>query len=1103
MKQGNAAGFTLRGNSVVKAAAALFAGLAAFWSFGEGFSNSLVNVAFGDKGEIASIEDAVSGRELLNKPVPFAEVTLKDGNTKLVPEAFDVKDGRFVWVFSGGGRLELSAEPFEGGWTFKIERFTVKDAQKLEAFRIGALACDKWRGSRLKMLSDEDDGVILMAYDLKLGMGWCDRWSKALSVSAYDHFGFEGWRFGFAAGAKGRLREAMKKMTVATGMPYTTAGGAWALDSDLNRGSYVFSYTELAALDDWIDVCQRAGSMYLHMHIWYKNQGHYQVNERKFPGGIAGMKEAADRLHAAGLRPSMHTLTACISYDDPYVTPVPTDDLQVTYRYTLAKPLDKATTEIFVNEVPGELHAMESGYGTRGTFLKIGKEIVSYGGIVREKPYRFTNVKRGALGTCVADHAAGDRVDYLMSRYGCFFPEPNSPTAAAIAKRIAKVYSEAGIERVFLDGSEGICWSDYSDAGRYKIDRMLKMIFDSIDQSERPAKVDSSCGSIHGWWYHACSMPWDICIYGHKFFADDRAAGARVRDSDFMQPQVGWLGVTTGSAAFSGVTEDDIEYYGTRMVGVDAPTGIQRVDVNKKPLNAWVSHQLTLLGWYDRFRLARAFAPGVVEACAVKDSDYHLAQEASGEWRIAPAVRDVHRIAGPEDREWTFEMPVKPTGGKLRLEAFYGCSRYQDAADNVVFSAKDAGRLEISAAPKVKLDVKTGKDPRRGETLILLGENKSGTPEGSWAGAKMTIPYPHLDLAPAEGIGFWVKGDGSGATLDVQLDSGVNSDHLVTLDFEGWRYFSFLFRERDIARLRKEKWPFSTGWNTLKVALRPNAVKSVAFYLNSIPVPGAEANVFMDENMTRSSAEIAAGGTKVEISEVRALDCESFPLVNAKFQINGRKLKVPFDTLESGDVAELSGGVWTLRDERGELKECVPEANGFKFREGTNKIRFSATSFGSPARAEVRVIGYGSSRPALIDAKDWTPEQVKALSYEAMMPVEFAPTKGVESLPPIRVRPGEKAKLDVVVFGPVKNPAFTWNGGRAEFPVELKVGDRLFCRDGENWQVLDKDRNEVSKGALKTTLPILGGGPNDIDFDCDDRDDAEVRIDIVKRYVKQ
>ena len=119
------------------------------------------------------------------------------------------------------------------------------------------------------------------------------------------------------------------------------------------------------------------------------------------------------------------------------------------------------------------------------------------------------------------------------------------------------------------------------------------------------------------------------------------------------------------------------------------------------------------------------------------------------------------------------------------------------------------------------------------------------------------------------------------------------------------------------------------------------------------------------------------------------------------------------------------------------------------------------------------------------------------------MPVEFAPAKGVESLPPIRVRPDEKAKLDVVVFGPVKNPAFTWNGGRAEFPVELKDGDRLFCRDGENWRVLDKDRNEVAKGALRTALPLLVGGSNNIDFDCDDRDDAEVRIDIVKRYVNQ
>ena len=70
-------------------------------------------------------------------------------------------------------------------------------------------------------------------------------------------------------------------------------------------------------------------------------------------------------------------------------------------------------------------------------------------------------------------------------------------------------------------------------------------------------------------------------------------------------------------------------------------------------------------------------------------------------------------------------------------------------------------------------------------------------------------------------------------------------------------------------------------------------------------------------------------------------------------------------------------------------------------------------------------------------------------------------------------------------------------------PVELKDGDRLFCRDGERWRVLDKDRREIASGKLKTALPVLAGGSNALEFDCNDRDDAEVRIDIVKHYVRQ
>ena len=44
------------------------------------------------------------------------------------------------------------------------------------------------------------------------------------------------------------------------------------------------------------------------------------------------MKATAERIQRAGLKPGFHTLTACISTADPWVTPVPSPREQIYAR---------------------------------------------------------------------------------------------------------------------------------------------------------------------------------------------------------------------------------------------------------------------------------------------------------------------------------------------------------------------------------------------------------------------------------------------------------------------------------------------------------------------------------------------------------------------------------------------------------------------------------------------------------------------------------------------------------------------------------------------------------------------------------------------------
>jgi len=71
-------------------------------------------------------------------------------------------------------------------------------------------------------------------------------------------------------------------------------------------------------------------------------------------------------------------------------------------------------------------------------------------------------------------------------------------------------------------------------------------------------------------------------------------------------------------------------------------------------------------------------------------------------------------------------------------------------------------------------------------------------------------------MLPGDAMGLWVKGDGSGALLNIQIRSpreyhGCISDHYIDLDFVGWRYVELLLRERDSERLTDYVWPYSSA----------------------------------------------------------------------------------------------------------------------------------------------------------------------------------------------------------------------------------------------------------------------------------------------------
>ena len=1044
------------------------------------FAGARSILAFDRQGRLASLKETATGRELIVSPCAFVSVRRK-GRPALAACRLERRgEGRLAFVFPGdAGEAVLDVTPFEAGagWAFRVVSLAVEDAEELQCARI-VPACAAFCGTFANALSDEASAVALRAYDVALEMG-ASR-GHGLTVRATRSHGLVGGRFGLVAGPRDGFVAQLRALSRDSGAPLSDVGGAWALGAEANRGSYVFADLSLASVDDWIDVAERGGFEYVHLHGWWQWLGHYPVSTNYFPRGLPDMKTAVDRIHAAGLKVGMHSLTACINpYADPWIRPVCSTNLVADATYTLAAPVAADATEISVNEEPVAKHDLVFTYSSNGNFLRLGNEIVQYSGIRRERPYAFTGCRRGFFGTRPSAHPAGAACDYLHQRYIAFYPAPDSDLASDLAKRLADVRNACDIDAFYFDGSEGM-------GTRYGIDRLRHLIFGKFS---RPPVAEASCWGAHNWWFHSRLGAWDHSVWAAKRFHDDhvRTTVDVARRDNFLEPQMGWWQPRVGSVVARGHFSEEMEYFASQNAGHDAAMSQQGVNATRGPLSEFLTRQLTLLGWYERARLARAFTGEARARMAVPRAEFRLRQGDDGVWGLSPQTSVVHRVSGPAAADWSFALVEKPVDATLRVEALYGAGvPAADGATNFL-SVADLPHLETAAAAGVKLSVSADFAPdgseakSHGDALRLVARNSGAKSRGAWARAVRIYPFPYLSLGGNAAFGFRVRGDGSGALLNLQLRMarefhGATCEHYVKLDFTGWRHVTLLARERDADDYWNHVWPYG---GTIAVCRNPfdgRHVAAVSLYLNEVP---------------------AGGRTDIAIAAVHALPVAKPGLSDGVVTVNGRRLPLPFP-LAAGEYAELEDGFWTRYSETGDTLQRAPGPKELPLTAGVNCCAFAGrTAEDAPARAEVTVLARGASFPAFGEPGAAARDR---MLYEAMPPVRYAPSKGLDLLPRIAVRPGERACLELTVHGPVSRPGFDFGmGRRTVFPVEIGADERLVCRDGRTWRVLDRARNVKAAGELSAGIPVLDAG-TDWTAVSSAPESANARIELVKRY---
>ncbi len=904
-------------------------------------ANDYVDYTISPEGKNLGFIDKRSGKDYRAQPGRRPVIMVKKGNARHSPVACALRDGRIHAEFKNPDlTVVLKVTCKKHYFVFEVESISDPGVESVTLTNLRVTSCNH-SSSMSGVAWDDDFAACVRALNLQVQVSVGGK-PAALHARCYREHGIVGAKVALAGCPRGEVLAVLKEVIRGEGLPYSPLGGPWALEAEENRGSYMGTYVSEKNVDEAIALAKRAGMTHIHLRRWWHSLGHYQPRKDCFPGGMDGFKAVVDKIHAAGLKVGLHTLTGAIDPHDSWVTPVPHKHLAADGTYTLAQAIDEKADAAMTVEQPGDFDTVwVYSYSGGGNVIRIDDELIQYEGLSRDAPYGFTRCKRGAFGTKVGPHAKGAAVKHLFVRYSWFQPDPDSPLVDQVADSIARVFNACKFDMIYMDGAEGM------SGGWYGMAKMRRAIFERL---EGRVLVEASSWGHQSWPFHSRVGAWDSPCRGAKRFLDAhcRAAG-KYRDDYLLPAQLGWWAIC-GSHPYQYRSEmpEEMQYLCTKMLGLDMPMSFGIIRPGDKPPNARRDEYLTMLGRYERLRRAGYFSEAVKEQLRKERAEFRLVRSVDGAWQLLPTDYHEHKVTGLPSgpSTWTVENRFGPQPVKLRIEALYSVDPY-DSDEAVVLAdfaeqgefAEQADAKGVTHELKPSADnVKIGKISGR-----YSATNAGKSRDGAWAKAGKVFSPP-VNLGKCSAIGVWIHGDGKGELLNIQLDNprpypAVRAEHYVDIDFTGWRYFELLFRERDAQRCDDYRWPYGTN-GIYRRWLRRGCISPLNLYYNNLP-PQQPVTCFL--------------------SPIKALRTRKVKLVNPSIEIGGRRIVFPV-ALESGSYIELESvsncSLFSVKGER--LEQLSPRGAVPELAAGANRVKFACEGPKDVrARAQITFIRHG------------------------------------------------------------------------------------------------------------------------------------------------
>ncbi len=436
--------------------------------------------------------------------------------------------------------------------------------------------------------------------------------------------------------------ETLGAIELEEGLPHPMLDGQWTKASPKANAAYIItSFTE-ETIDQAISLTKRAGLNYLyHNGRTFESWGHFELFKGEFPNGREGLKACVEKAAAAGIKVGTHTLSNFITTNDPYVTPVPDKRLAIVGSSTITKPINSSTTEIEIAS-PDFFNQMKNN--SLKTVM-LGEELIQYGEVSKQAPWKLLDCQRGAFNTRAASHAQGKSISKLIDHnYKVFLT--NADLTIEVSEKIAQLYNDTGLRQISFDGLEG---NRSTGLGTYGESLMPYTWYTNLSDDLKTHLIIDASRTTHFFWHIYSRMNW-----GEPWYANFRESQTAYRFNNqayfkrnFMPGMLGWFLLKPETSI------EDIEWLLAKSAGYEA--GYALVAEHKVIAeNGQSDSILTLIGDWEKLRLANVFTDGQKKRMRNTEKEFSIKKIGDNQWTWTENYVDIFY------HEYKIKQPGEP-----------------------------------------------------------------------------------------------------------------------------------------------------------------------------------------------------------------------------------------------------------------------------------------------------------------------------------------------------------------------------------------------------------------------------------------------------------